>query len=455
MKVLSCFSFLLFTFLVFISLKFFGCLYMYRKIFYRWIILISVHLLFSGCTTSSSGILFKKHQQKLDDLENQALDDLDNAQGLAKKDKSSVNDLIDRDAKNIISNSSEDISSELERFNAEEIGQVVGSGPSIKQVDDLYQSLMRFARNVVATGRAYQANLNSSDERVLEYLLDQDSSSRTSKELAVLYIALLEHGIVEYDHLQRNPDQAEGIDTSQLLIKLAGDYGIRIYHELKRNSYLHSPAVYHMTVLVIKHVNAAKSLALPLYSYIRVQAKEWYELHAAVEDILGGDSDLDQQVTNSSNSFEEAIGQVLADTDPQENPTLSEFSLGQSEESEQLIAEAKRYHSEKQYAQAIQSLLLVKQDSLQYNSAQQMIIKFSDDAVNELRKLAASSFQNYLRVNSRQKKLEYLTTAEKHLLDAISSYPDSKWLPKVRSNLGIIQERIATLEAPSDDQYED
>ena len=445
------------------------------EIYVAKIVALTITFLIFGCTTTGNFYRGMDPDKKLKDFDNSdnSIEVLDNAESLSKKDKStnsskSASDKISQQSSQDKTKSQLKGNEQLESFFEDDVGQFIKSGPSIKQIDDLYDSLSRYAHNVAATGRAYQANLNKKDEIILEFLLDQDPSSRTSKERAVLFIALLEHGVVEYDHLIRNPEQGSAEEIPQILIKLAGDYGIRIYDEIKRNSYLDSPAVYHMSVVILKHVDVADSLSLPIFNFIKDRAKQWYSLYETI-NLLVSESDTDGNIASDSDedideSFEQGISEALgtnaassyqSQTNDVNQNQQAQFSVGQSQEDESLIAEAKVLYDKKMFAESLEILNSITSSSLLYPTAQDLIKKYSDDAVNDLRRLAAGSYQNYLRVNSRNKKLDYLIKAENNLLTALSTYPDSKWIAKVKNNLAIIQQRKEQLEKPDSDQYED
>lgn len=331
---------------------------------------------------------------------------------------------------------------------------LASQSPTVDAIDALWTSLLRYAKNVASTGQIYQASLSDKDEQLIDYLIAQDPGARTSKENAILFLALMEHAVVEYEY-QRDaelekagsPQKKEKGSSAVLVLKpeevlmfLATEYNIQLMREIQKNRYLEDPSIYHMTFIIMHYVKAPTALRVSFSTYVGDMAKSWSRLY----DTLVEYEDSDDFTVSSEGSAQESIGQALQDLgDKQARP--KRYSAGEFAEGDRILREARLLHSKKLYKEAIEQLEEIEDSSPHFGEAKLLAIRYSDDAVNQLRKEAAQLYQAQLKVLSIQTKIEYLQDSEKKLVQALTDYPDSKWTSKVRGNLAVIQKRLDEL----------
>ena len=329
---------------------------------------------------------------------------------------------------------------------------LASQSPTVDAIDALWTSLLRYAKNVASTGQIYQASLSDKDEQLIDYLIAQDPKARTPKENAILFLALMEHAVVEYEYqrdaeLEKASSPEKKEDGSVLVLKpeevlmfLAAEYNIQLMREIQRNRYLEDPSIYHMTFIIIHYVKAPPALRVSFSTYVGDMAKSWSRLY----DTLVQYEDNDDFTVSSEGSAQESIGEALQDlSDKQASP--KRYSAGEFAEGDRILREARLLHSKKLYKDAIEQLEEIEESSPHFGEAKLLAIRYSDDAVNQLRKEAAQLYQAQLKVLSIQTKIEYLQDSEKKLVQALTDYPNSKWTSKVRGNLAVIQKRLEEL----------
>lgn len=339
-------------------------------------------------------------------------------------------------------NSLEDESPEPPSFGNEDMLSVVPRAPTVTELEDLRKNLFRYVKNMVATKRAFGANLSTRDEEIIEFLMEQDLAARTPLERAVLFIALLEHAVVEYDHLVTNAREGVVVDGGGLFAELSRDYGIDVLPELKRNAILHHPVIYHMSFLVMHHVSVYPQLLNDYEIYLSRYAKAWVALHESMESQRAVE---EQSIkVDPGASTHENISAAIERQN--ERYQESGMSMGELAEGEELIAQAAEFHSQNMFREALEQLAQIPPGSAHYPSAQELTEQYSGDAVEELRQKAAQLFQDHLRVNSLDKKMAYLTQAREYLREAIADYPGTKWQRRIQDNLMAIQQRLEEYE---------
>ena len=347
--------------------------------------------------------------------------------------------------------------------------------PTMAQIESLWHNLLRYAKNAAATGQLFQANLSDDAEDIIDYLISQDHSARTQQEQAILFIALLEHTIVEYEfqretHHNLN-DEAPTIPTKQSRITpptdqpadeevneadnaeitrlspeevlnfLAKEYHIDVVHELTTNPLLYHPAIYHLSLNVMIYVQAPEDLLATVVDHIKVPAQAWAQLHHSINQFKQPPDSAPTQTPELNNQ------ELVAHTDEDQNPSPAsrQYSVGEFSEGDRIIAAAKQLHSQQLFKAALAQLAEIQSPSPHYNQAQILSQRYSDDAVNQLRGEAAKLYQAQLKTKSIQTKIEYLKDSEQKLLTALREYPESKWIPKVRNNLAVIQQKLDDL----------
>lgn len=353
--------------------------------------------------------------------------------------------------------------------------------PSTNKLDVLWKSLLRYAKNVSYTAQMYQANLSDADEALIDKLISLHSQSRTQKQQAILFVALMEHAVVEYEYQReaqatqssdvalskqpaKPPDHTTNSSTKkefkssqdspqesqlkpeEVLNFLATEYSINIIKELTSNPYLMDPEIYHLSLHVMHYVQAPQELQSALMAHIKTPAKAWAALYDSVLNL--SESDPLTNLSTPADSSHESITKAIDDLNQQN--ASRRYSVGEFSEGDRIMAEAKQLHGQKQYRQALDLIAEIKPSSPHYNAAQNLSHRFADDAVNQLRGEAAKLYQAQLKILSIQTKIEYLTKSEKKLLTALREYPESKWISKVRNNLAVIQQKLEDLSKVSE-----
>lgn len=328
---------------------------------------------------------------------------------------------------------------EMLAFGEDDLGTVAAiKAPTVAELESLRKNLFRYVKNMVATKRVFQANLSLRDEEIIEHLMEQDAEARSALERAVLFIALLEHTVVEYDHLVSTSSQGEP-EGGALLSQLSRDYGINVLRELKTNGILHHPVIYHMAFLVLHHVSASPRLITAVVHYLRRFSQAWVALHESMEEMEQREEGPRHQADPELSAQESITAAIEQQNALQEGRS---YSMADFAEGDELISRARELHSQNRYREALEKLMQIPGDSPHAPAAKELTERYANDAVEELRQQAAQLFQDHLKVNSLEKKISFLVEAEEKLQQAIAVYPGSRWERKVQNNLAVIQKRL-------------
>ncbi|MCY4380578.1 MAG: hypothetical protein OXC40_03295 [Proteobacteria bacterium] len=341
----------------------------------------------------------------------------------------------------------------------------LSGSPTESDLNSLWQRLLRYAQNVTSTGQLFQANLSDGDEEIIDHLISIDPLQRKAKEQAILFLALMEHSVVEYNYQTKSQQEKEELEAlakededdhsseeiviegKEVLPLLMKEYRIKLGNELQNNSLLQHPTIFHMVFLTLHHVEAPQTFISSFVNHHKAKAEAWSAYYATILKFEGAD-DITQEDQSSEayTSVTESINQ-LNDTDSRD----TNFTSGEFAESDRLLSEAKRLHSRKLFPEALRTLAEIPKRSPHYDQAQKLTLVFSDDAVNHLRKKASELYQAHLNVNSLEKKIDYLDQSEEKLLRALNTYPTSiKWEGKLRKNLTAVQNRREKLRTQID-----
>lgn len=331
--------------------------------------------------------------------------------------------------------------------------------PSPAAISTLWNHWLRYAKNVAATGQLYQATLADHDEDLIDHLIAKDAALRTEQEQAILYIALMEHAVVEYE-FQREAAAAAADPNSpaepeaslipattevtsqspqEVLAFLATEYALNIAHEITHNPYLNHPTIYHMSLNVLSYIKADPSLLTAIIDHSQAPAAAWSMLHEAILTIDDGAA----IASPATNPPPWRPGMAKPEAEPL--PPARQYSVGEFSEGDRIISRAKDLHSQQLFKEALAQLTEITPQSPHYTEAQNLLRRYSDDAVNQLRGEAAKLYQAQLKVLNIQTKIEFLQEGEQKLLTALREYPESKWVSKVRNNLAVIQQKLDEL----------
>lgn len=256
-----------------------------------------------------------------------------------------------------------------------------------------------------------------------------------------------EQGLNEQDLDEQDLDEQKDEDLFKAADQFPNDsldavsenLAISVPENLRNQKLLQFPYVCEFIKLSLAKSNVSDELKGEILAAIREIAEPWYNLYVSLDRGLeeGFPSDrIDQQPS------------------PYEPPMQSEpavaFQGGDFADAEDRVKKAERLANKKLHADAIKLLDQISGQSPYAPTRDQLIVKYSNEAVKDLRRKAARAFQNSQPVTNVSVKLDYLREAEEYLIRAYEDFPKANQLDKVRENLSVIQERIANLEEQID-----
>jgi len=124
-------------------------------------------------------------------------------------------------------------------------------------------------------------------------------------------------------------------------------------------------------------------------------------------------------------------------------PRLASYGL--LKEYEYLLGDADKLAIDGKYKQAIKLATQIQEGEVLFESSRKAVRHFSTQAVKILRQQASQLFKKSLSILDKKTKYFYLVKAAYFLKQAINDYSQAKQINKVKSNLQIIEERIAKL----------
>lgn len=286
-----------------------------------------------------------------------------------------------------------------------------------------------FLRRQLSADRAFDID----DERYLEALPNNPSEGSLLEAAIVAGILRLANRHQSTDNLDFEEDNLDStepqVEISEAERKvsvevIAKEKGVDMPKALFSNPFLKSFRVHQM---------ALRALTLTSNSPEFNQS-----MQAAVSDEMGKWQSL------SSTSVPLEDDQQTNDAKVSEQLSVADYRSGDA-----ILIQAQNLANVKRYRQAISKAEQIKRDSPFYPSAQNKIINFSNDAVQELRQKAAQAFQSALPMSDPEARAAYLQRAKQHLQEALTKYPHApaEQLTTVRENLAVITrdlERLST-----------
>ena len=328
----------------------------------------------------------------------------------------------------------------------------------------LHMILHRYAKKVNLDQKAQPATLGFQHEEIIQTLAGIEDSERSSLAKSVLTLAIIEKSVYSYiqskedskEESYRNTSESEKtsqamptdqpeeevelfsednpeIENLDILVK---NYDINITEVLTKNRLLAFPYIHNFILISLKSMIVSNDLKEEIEAAIKTVATPWVEIYRRLAPeafrILDDDNPeiIDQAEKKSIPTIKQAIP----------------FFAGDITEGEDQLNKARKLANKHLYSEAISSLQAIAEDSPFMSTKKEMIKRYSNLAVKDLRRKAAQSFQNAIPAPGLDAKLGYLKEAEGHLIDALEEYPDADQLVKVRENLTIIQKRIKSVE---------
>lgn len=214
-------------------------------------------------------------------------------------------------------------------------------------------------------------------------------------------------------------------NQNQSLEQLCKDHGVNLPDALTENPLLNGYGV-------AKQVHAALALGpnsnefkTEITAALKRQANLWQEFSAAL----------------NAPGEENVPAAATADPEDSSPPNPADLAGGDA-----VLGEAQALADRGNYQAAIKKATSVPEGSPMRPMAQEKVKEFSNLAVQELRKKAASAFQSAMPVTDAKTRAGYLKQAKGFLEEAIKNYPDATQLPTVRDNLRVISRDLEKLE---------
>jgi hypothetical protein len=200
---------------------------------------------------------------------------------------------------------------------------------------------------------------------------------------------------------------------------------------LEQNNLLKNFVIYQQVVRALRNSNNSPEFITKVKDVIDRQASQWTGEGA-------------QALFDSTQGMED---------DSEMNSGITRNAVADLRSGDSLLMEAQSLAAGKKFKDAITKASQVNNRSPLYDTAQEKIITFSTEAVQELRRKAAQAFQNAIPVADIKARTAYLEQAKSHLEDALKNYPQAPadQLSTVRENLAVIARDLERLDGDSPD----
>ena len=316
--------------------------------------------------------------------------------------------------------------------------------------------LHRYAKKVTLEGKAQPAVLGYQHEELIQTLAGVGQDDRTSLMNSILSLVVVEKAVYsylaqqssEYDSSNRydqteetqtnqNPGE-EGIDPQEPDVELFSDdqqderesldilvqdFDIDIPNTLRKNRLLAFPYIHSYMLISLENMETSEELKSDIKDAIKDVATPWVDIYRQLAP-----EEFDNM--NAPVSDDKPLPATPKDAVKAPIP----FLAGDFAEGEDQLTKAKSLANKHLYREAISVLKAIDEDSPYYGAKNEMIKKYSSQAVKSLRRKAAQSFQSAIPAPGLETKLGYLKEAESYLIDAIEDYPDADQIDKVREN---------------------
>lgn len=218
----------------------------------------------------------------------------------------------------------------------------------------------------------------------------------------------------------------ESMADSISLEAIALDKQLDLANALASNNLLKNFIIYQQVVRALRSTNNSPEFVTSIKNVIDRQANQWTGEGAQALFDSGDDSATTQ-----------GLGRAAVRN-----------SIGDMRSGDSILMEAQALAAGRRYRDAISKASQVDNQSPLFETAQERIVMFSTEAVQELRRKAAQAFQNAIPVEDTKARAAYLEQAKSHLEDALKNYPHAPadQLSTVRENLAVITKDLERLD---------
>jgi len=226
-----------------------------------------------------------------------------------------------------------------------------------------------------------------------------------------------------------SPAEDEPKSTSLLSIEqLCKDHNVSLADALVENPLLGSYGVAKQILTALRVGENSSEFTTEITAQLKQQAGLW--------GALGGEAPLSDtpQATAPGGPAPAPVADLP--------PSTADLAGG-----DQVLAEAQALADRGDVQSAIKKANSVPGSSPMHAMAQDKVREFSNLAVQELRRKAASAFQSAMPVTDARTRADYLRQAKSYLEEAIKNYPSASQLPTVRENLSVISRDLETIES--------
>lgn len=321
---------------------------------------------------------------------------------------------------------------------------------TIQMIRSLHVTLHKYAKSFNYDSKVKLSNLGFQHEEIIQTLAGFETSDRSNLVKSVLLLSVFEKAVESFlnsnnqFHVQKETESLEAPielfegnnEPTETLDSLARDFELDIPIILKENRLLAFPYIHNFILISLENMKVSEALSQEVRQAVLDVSTPWFAIYKKL---------VPENFTREEDSG--ISGEIETPTDEVESikPPISYFP-GEFAEGEDTLNDAKKLANKHLYSEAISKLKSIDEDSPYSTAKLEMIKKYSNQAVKQLRRKAAQSFQSAIPTPDLEAKLDYLKAAETYLRDAIEDFPDADQLEKVRANLSMIQKRIKILE---------
>lgn len=334
----------------------------------------------------------------------------------------------------------------------------------------LHMLLHQYAQKVDQDKRSRPAKFQGQSSKTLSAVEQIPVENRSTLDNSILFLAVIEKAVYSFEQFREdidptsaeiaspnaypsNPQNTEpksfedqqvdlfksrnvGLET---LDDLSKTYRIDLPDILATSKLLSFPYVHRFLLLSLENMSLSDTLKLSLFTSIKTVSEPWHNIYVSLSE-----GSFDEKIAPDDN-FQPSDAAAQDKPKDAVQPAI-DFLGGDFAEGEDHLKQAKSLAAKLLYSEAIEALRNIEDDSPYSNTRDEMIKKYSNMAVKNLRRRAAQAFQSSIPAPEISAKLEYLREAEEQLTTAYEDYPEADQLEKVKENLGVIQNRINSLE---------
>ncbi|MFK7871698.1 MAG: hypothetical protein AB8C84_00810 [Oligoflexales bacterium] len=260
------------------------------------------------------------------------------------------------------------------------------------------------------------------------YLQEQVEDYGVGPEKDALQVLVAVRRALSDEHVANSND----LESVASLEDIVAESALDLPSVLKSNPYLMSSDFYSLALRAVERSGNSHEFREKSLESIRHRARSWMSLGRA----LGMADEVSQDTA--------AIGAQ------DKQPALQQISIEDIDHGNLAFEQAQKVAESGQYQEAIRMLENLAQSSPGHKvMAQAKIRDICNRAVQELRQQAATAFQNAVPMSNEQARTRYLKSAQEHLQQALTLYPEAENLETVRENLAVINSTLERMTGDS------